>query len=473
MPSTRRRARQRRWCRPDCATRRRGACAKPPGGAVVRRRPGAGAARWYGTLHRRRLLAERLRRHAAGARPPSPPRRAGRSAPAADLTAHVLRRAGHGSARRWGPRLGFGAERRLPRRPRPCRSCSADRPRQPRAGRGDRDVRRRRPTRGNGSLFKVLALAGTRLPRLPASRRKASLDHAQRLDGDGIRHGFFTRRGGVSSTARSRASTAACRARISRQRAGEPPPRRRRGARRRSGPPPTRCTAPSVDVTDRLAGPNGPRADAMVTGGTASRSASSPATAPRCCSPIRRRGDRRRPCRLARRLGRRAGGNARGHDGLGAAPERVTAAVGPCIAQASYEVGPDPAPLPRRGQPPSAPTSFRRAQGISSSISPAIPRAGLRGWVWAASSQRRRHRGRGLSASSIAACLRREKDDGRELRHPPWRRTRIVPRETQSSMVRIRKNESSPFGRPGGDVLGGGVRPAVGDRIAPAASACR
>ena len=51
--------------------------------------------------------------------------------------------------------------------------------------------------------------------------------------------------------------------------------------------------------------------------------------------------DRRRPCRLEGRAGRRARGRAGRHGPPRRRAERVTAALGPCIAQASYEVGPE------------------------------------------------------------------------------------------------------------------------------------
>ena len=69
--------------------------------------------------------------------------------------------------------------------------------------------------------------------------------------------------------------------------------------------------------------------------------------------PVRRsrgRGDRRRPCRLARRGRGRAGGDGRGDGGARRrAAAAIAAAIGPCIGQASYEVGARPA---RRGAGP-------------------------------------------------------------------------------------------------------------------------
>ena len=48
--------------------------------------------------------------------------------------------------------------------------------------------------------------------------------------------------------------------------------------------------------------------------------------------------------------------------GLGARPERVTAALGPCIAQASYEVGPELA-LRFQGADPASPSCFAPVPG--------------------------------------------------------------------------------------------------------------
>lgn len=104
--------------------------------------------------------------------------------------------------------------------------------------------------------------------------------------------------------------------------------------------------------------------------------------------------------------------------GLGAAPERIGAGIGPCIAQASYEVGPE-FPAPFLAVDPASTDFFRPA-----------PRAGhflfdLRGYI------ERRLTRLGLarieaSGSDTAAeadrffsyrrsCLRKEKDYGREL----------------------------------------------------------
>ncbi|HEX7966824.1 MAG TPA: polyphenol oxidase family protein, partial [Stellaceae bacterium] len=103
---------------------------------------------------------------------------------------------------------------------------------------------------------------------------------------------------------------------------------------------------------------------------------------------------------------------------LGAAPERIAAAIGPCIAQPSYEVGPEfPAP-------------FLTEDGANAAFFVPAPRAGhfffdLAGYI------RRRlerlelgrveHTGGDTAAeadrffSYRRSCLRREPDYGREL----------------------------------------------------------
>ena len=58
--------------------------------------------------------------------------------------------------------------------------------------------------------------------------------------------------------------------------------------------------------------------------------------------PVRgreRRGDRRRPCRVARCLERRAGSNDWSHGRLWRRPHPMVAAIGPMIRQPNYEVG--------------------------------------------------------------------------------------------------------------------------------------
>ena len=102
----------------------------------------------------------------------------------------------------------------------------------------------------------------------------------------------------------------------------------------------------------------------------------------------------------------------------GARPESLVAAVGPCIAQASYEVGPEfPAAVPRRGS------------GACRSVRPVLARRPFhvrpRGYVT------RRLKKLGIGAihkltndtcreedrffSYRRACLRGEKDYGREI----------------------------------------------------------
>ena len=159
----------------------------------------------------------------------------------------------------------------------------------------------------------------------------------------GIAHGFFTRHGGVSQGIYaslncglgSRDDPAAVgenRARVAAHPRRAQPPHRAPGARRR---PPSSSTSPGQ--AER------PRADAIV---TATR------------GMARRRADRRLRARAVRRrrrpasslppmpagAGRWAGSSRRriaAMEGLGARRERIRAAVGPCIGQAAYEVGPE------------------------------------------------------------------------------------------------------------------------------------
>ena len=284
----------------------------PPTGADDRRR---------GARHRLRLLGSGLRRHPAGGAPPRlrrSARRAGRGRPHRpcrfrDSSPQAARAGGarrHGPAtqgdflrraRHRGPRRGAEARGRRRRRPRTSTRALAR-------------LDRRRPGRHGRAVQGVLP---SPIPRLAAaarpcrarcrphrqighvsSKRPSSSSHP------GIRHAFFTRRGGVSEGIYAR-STAGSARRRSGAGAREPAPHgggARLSRRRRS----SACTGAFARTRSSSRAPGRrerPRADGMVTRAPGPRARRSPPRiAARCCSPIPRPASIGAcPCRLARR----------------------------------------------------------------------------------------------------------------------------------------------------------------------------
>ena len=197
------------------------------------------------------------------------------------------------------------------------------------------------------------------------------------------RHGFFTRR---AASPRGRIASLNCSLsgqRPARGGAGEPRPRRRARSAptRRAWSGSRRCTAPTVvRVTEPWPAGAGPRADAMVTDrpGIALGIVTADCAPVLFADPDGRRG-RRRPCRLARRGRRRAGGDGR-RDGrarrrAGADRRRDRAVHRPGLL---------------RGRPPTCATpcwratrdarffARRRGRGAGSSTSPATAPPGWR-----------------------------------------------------------------------------------------------
>ena len=160
----------------------------------------------------------------------------------------------------------------------------------------------------------------------------------------GIRHGFFTRQGGVSQGVYASLNCGLGSADDAGRCRREPRPRR---------PPPrrpprdvatsTRCTARRASSSTARSPPDErPQADALVTAhaGPRRRRADGRLRPGAVRRPGGRR-RRRRPRRLARGGRRRPRGDRRGD---GAARRRARAhrrRVGPCISQVAYEVGPD------------------------------------------------------------------------------------------------------------------------------------
>ena len=113
--------------------------------------------------------------------------------------------------------------------------------------------------------------------------------------------------------------------------------------------------------------------------------------------PARRRGGCR-PCRLARGARRRGRGDGRCHGARSVpAAQRLRAAVGPCIAQASYEVGPELRQMFVEDDPSASDRWFRPVEGsdrllldLEGYVCGRLGRAG----VWMCQRPRRRHLGR-------------------------------------------------------------------------------
>jgi polyphenol oxidase len=190
-----------------------------------------------------------------------------------------------------------------------------------------------------GSLFKALARSTPPTPPPPGFLMPMMLEILT-SDALPVRHGFFTRKGGASSgifaglNCGPGSSDQAEVVAINRARVAEAmgvPPRagdRASGAFRRCGP----CHRPLPDK---------PRADAMVT--ATPGIALGVLTAD--CQPVLfadpRRGDRRRPCRLARRARRRAGGDGRRDGRPWRRPRPHRRRDRPHDQPAAYEVGPE------------------------------------------------------------------------------------------------------------------------------------
>ncbi|MGO8915960.1 MAG: peptidoglycan editing factor PgeF [Stellaceae bacterium] len=241
------------------------------------------------------------------------------------------------------------------------------------------------------------------------------------LDGDGIRHGFFTRDGGVSD-----GLFASLNCGLGSGDDAVKVAENRRRAMTALGLEAERLAtcyqvhSPSVVVVDAAwPGAERPRADALVT----RRKGVALGILTADCAPVLF-ADAASGVIGAAHAGWRGAltgvleATVAAMIGLGAAPERVSAGIGPCIAQPSYEVGPEfPAP-------------FLAADAASADFFLPAPRAGhflfdLTGYT----ARRLARLGLGrieLSGADTAAeadrffsyrrsCLRREKDYGREL----------------------------------------------------------
>ena len=239
-----------------------------------------------------------------------------------------------------------------------ARTQRARRARRPERARGDRSgARRAWSARANGemgALFKVMAIANRALPAPPGfqpDRGEAGVSAAEFLTARDAR--AAGRRARLlhppRRRLRGRLRLAQRRRRLARRAGGgrrEPRAhgggaRRRAGAARRSpirSIRPTRSRSPRRGRRDAR-----PRCDGLVTA-TPGLGARRHRRRLRHDPVRRRRGarDRRRARRLERRADRRRRGDGRG-DGAArrAGRARSRAALGPCIAQASYEVGPE------------------------------------------------------------------------------------------------------------------------------------
>jgi copper oxidase (laccase) domain-containing protein len=161
---------------------------------------------------------------------------------------------------------------------------------------------------------------------------------------DGVAHGFLGRRGGVSAKGVCSGLNVGWGSGDDREAIAE----NRRRAVGAVAPGAALVTVHQVHSGEALI--VRPRPGRTITGrapmrwrptGRASRSASSPPIARR---PARRPGggrDRRRPCRLERRVRRDRRVDSEGDGRLGADRARIAAAIGPCIARRSYEVDED------------------------------------------------------------------------------------------------------------------------------------
>ena len=158
---------------------------------------------------------------------------------------------------------------------------------------------------------------------------------------DGIPHGFFGRRGGVSEGEMCGAQRRLRQRRRSRRDRREPPAGGRGGpAGRAAG---DRAPDPFADASSSSSTPGRRTSGRMPTRwsptGPECCSACSPPIARRCCSPIAEAGVV--GAAHAGWRGAIAGvteATIAAMEQLGARRERIAAAVGPCIAQASYEV---------------------------------------------------------------------------------------------------------------------------------------
>ncbi len=241
------------------------------------------------------------------------------------------------------------------------------------------------------------------------------------LDGEGLRHGFFTREGGVSegffASLNCGLGSGDDAARVAQNRG------RAMAALGLEAERLATCYqvhSPSVVVVD-AAWPSArrPRADAMVT----RRSGIALGILTADCAPVLF-ADAEAGVIGAAHAGWRGAlsgvleATLTAMIGLGAAPQRVNAGIGPCIAQSSYEVGPE------------FPSPFLAADPVGADFFRPAPRAGrflfdLAGYV----AHRLARLGLGrieLSGGDTAAeadrffsyrrsCLRGEKDYGREL----------------------------------------------------------